>query len=205
MYANEGKRMMRRSRKEMIEETKGKLVVSARHVFGQKGYTDTAMEDFTGSAGLTRGALYHHFGDKRGLLLAVVETIEDEMDERLKAASDCGLDLWQGFVRRCHLYLEMALEPEIQRIVLRDAPSILGAGYTQASERKCLVSLSSILSVLMLEGSVRAGDSEILARLINGGLVDAALWIADGDDPQDRLANAVVNLDLLLSGLKVPV
>lgn len=194
--------MVRRTRQEMIEETRRKLIVSARVILTREGYADAAMEDFTGSAGLTRGALYHHFGDKKGLLRAVVETVEDEMDRRLEAAADGSHDLWEALGRRCRLYLEMALEPEIQRIVLRDAPSILGAAYTQASERKCLVSLSSLLSRLMAEGRVKAGDPETLARMINGALVDAALWIADGDDPQARLANAVDTLGLLLSGLE---
>lgn len=78
-------------------------------------------------AGLTRGALYHHFGDKKGLLLAVVEQIDAEMDGRLQAISDSAADLWEGFRSRCRAYLEMAQEPDIQRIVLRDARAVLGA------------------------------------------------------------------------------
>jgi AcrR family transcriptional regulator len=196
----EGK-MPRRARSDMIAETRGKLIAAARDAFSRLGYTETSMDDFTASAGLTRGALYHHFGDKRGLLRAVVETLDAEMDVRLDAASEAA-DLWEGFVRRCKLYLEMALEPEIRQIVLTDAPAVLGASVLEPSRRQCLASLAARLSAMMAEGVVRQGNAETLARLINGALADAALWIAEANDPVTRLASASDNLDLLLSGLK---
>ncbi len=193
--------MPRRARSDMIAETRGKLIAAARDAFSRLGYAETSMDDFTASAGLTRGALYHHFGDKRGLLRAVVETLDAEMDVRLDAASEAA-DLWEGFVRRCKLYLEMALEPEIRQIVLTDAPAVLGASVLEPSRRQCLASLAARLSAMMAEGVVRQGNAETLARLINGALADAALWIAEANDPVTRLASASDNLDLLLSGLK---
>lgn len=196
--------MKRRARSEMIEETRSKLIQAARTAFTEPGYAATSMDDFTASVGLTRGALYHHFGDKKGLLLAVVETLDAEMDRRLDAASDQAAGLWKGFTDRCELYLTMALEPEIQRIVLRDAPSVLGAGYNLASRRECLQSLSGLLATMIEKGIVRGGDPEILARLINGALVDAALWIAEGEAPDERLTGAIKDLRLLLSGLEAP-
>ena len=84
------------------------------------------MDDFTAAAGLTRGALYHHFGDKKGLLEAVIAEIDAEMTERLRAVSAKAPNRWQGFVDECTAYIEMALEPEIQRIMLRDGPAVLG-------------------------------------------------------------------------------
>ena len=78
--------MARKSRQDTTEETRLRLVTAARQVFVKNGYADTAMEDLTSAAGLTRGALYHHFGDKKGLLKAVAQDIEIEMDERLLAA-----------------------------------------------------------------------------------------------------------------------
>jgi AcrR family transcriptional regulator len=195
--------MARRARSDMIEETRGKLITAAREAFGRLGYTETSMDDLTAAAGLTRGALYHHFGDKKGLLRAVVSTMDAEMDERLNAASATP-DLWAGFVRRCRLYLETALEPDIQRIVLKDAPTFLGPDYLETSRRACHTSLTARLAAMMADGVVREGDAETLAHMINGALVDAALWIAEATDPAPRLAKAIGNLDLLLSGLKAP-
>lgn len=194
--------MVRRARREMIEETRGKLIASARQAFAEHGYAETAMDDFTASVALTRGALYHHFGDKKGLLRAVVETLDREMDRRLDAASDAAPDLWSGFVRRCHLYLEMALEPEVQRIVLRDAPSVLGSDYALESQRACLTALAERLAKLKAEGTIKPIDPAPLARLINGALVDAALWIVEEPAQDDRLHMATRNLDALLSGLR---
>lgn len=118
--------MSPRQRAEMIEETRSKLIASARQAFGSLGYANTSMDDLTAEAGLTRGALYHHFGDKKGLLAAVVEQLDAEMDQRLEAISRGTDDLWGAFVQRCRTYLEMAQEAEIQRIVLQDARAVLG-------------------------------------------------------------------------------
>lgn len=79
--------MVRRTRAE-TEETRVTLLATARQVFGERGYADTSMDDLTAQANLTRGALYHHFGDKRGLLAAVVEQIDAEMDQRLQTISN---------------------------------------------------------------------------------------------------------------------
>src|SRR3546814_18785566 len=104
--------MPRRTRAEMIEETRAKLVAAARIAFGAQGYANTSMDDFTATVGLTRGALYHHFGDKPGLLAAVVEQIDAETDTRLQAISDAAPDAWDGFRNRCRASLEMARSEE---------------------------------------------------------------------------------------------
>lgn len=191
--------MVRRTRVEM-EETRATLLATARKVFSERGYADASMDDLTAQAGLTRGALYHHFGDKKGLLEAVVAQIDAEMDERLKAISDTAEDAWEGFRSRCRAYLEMALEPEIQRIVLRDARSVLG-GASPDSQRHCVESMQRLIEKLIEQGLVTKADPQALASLIYGSLAEAAFWIADGDDGNARLARGVTALDLLLRGL----
>ena len=99
---------MSRSRAEMIEATRTKLLATARHAFQHAGYAATSMDDLTASAGLTRGALYHHFGDKQGLLVAVVEQIDGEMDQRLNAVSAQATAPWDALRGRCRAYLRMA-------------------------------------------------------------------------------------------------
>ncbi|MCK9817667.1 TetR/AcrR family transcriptional regulator [Pseudomonas sp. MAFF 302046] len=193
--------MVRRTRAEM-EETRATLLVIARKVFSDRGYADTSMDDLTAQANLTRGALYHHFGDKKGLLAAAVEQIDAEMDERLQAISDAADDEWEGFRSRCRAYLEMALEPEIQRIVLRDARAVLG-GASPDSQRHCVESMRRLIDSLMQGGVVAQADSQALASLIYGSLAEAAFWIADGEDGNTRLEQGVVALELLLRGLLV--
>lgn len=193
--------MVRRTRAEM-EETRATLLATARKVFSERGYADTSMDDLTAQASLTRGALYHHFGDKKGLLAAVVEQIDAEMDERLQVISDTAEDAWDGFRRRCRAYLEMALEPEIQRVVLRDARAVLG-GASPDSQRHCVESMQRLIDNLIRQGVVAEADPQALAFLIYGSLAEAAFWIADGEDGNARLTQGVAALELLLRGLLV--
>ncbi|MBB1616701.1 TetR family transcriptional regulator [Pseudomonas sp. UMC65] len=194
--------MSSRPRAAMIEQTRARLIASARQAFARLGYAKTSMDDLTAEAGLTRGALYHHFGDKQGLLAAVVEQIDSEMDERLEAISEAASDPWQGFAQRCRAYLEMAQEAEIRRIVLQDARAVLG--QRQPAEEHCIDSLSRRLQALVEAGLITPAPSQALARLINGSLVDAALWIAAAEQPGQRLQQALQALELLLRGLQPP-
>ncbi|MDC9604683.1 TetR/AcrR family transcriptional regulator [Xenorhabdus griffiniae] len=194
--------MVRKSRAEMIEETKRKLIATARQQFGTIGYVNTVMDDLTAKAGMTRGALYHHFGDKKGLFLAVLQQIDAEMNARLTEISRQEIDTWTAFTKRCHAYLKMAIEPEIQRIVLCDAPAILDAEWLQTARLQCITSITSMLNILMEEDQITSTSPEILARLINGGLMDTALWIAKSQHPNTALFEALHALDMLLNGLK---
>jgi AcrR family transcriptional regulator len=191
--------MVRRTRAEM-EETRAALVETARKVFGERGYAETSMDDLTAQAGLTRGALYHHFGDKEGLLAAVVAQIDAEMDARLKLISDTDSNLWDGFYRRCHAYLDMALEPEIQRIVLRDAKAVLG-GASPEAQQYCVQSMQHLIAQLITQGTVVNTDAHALALLIYGSLAEAAFWIANAEDSNARLTQSKHALDVLLRGL----
>ncbi|MFV3289909.1 TetR/AcrR family transcriptional regulator [Pseudomonas sp. NY11955] len=191
--------MVRRTRAEM-EETRATLLATARRCFSALGYANTSMDDLTAQAGLTRGALYHHFGDKQGLLAAVVEQIDSEMDQRLQSISEGAEDAWEGFRQCCRAYLEMALEPEIQRIVLRDARSVLG-GASPDSQRQCIASMQRLIGDLMQQGVIAEADPQALASLIYGSLAEAAFWIAQGEDGQGRLVQGLIALELLLRGV----
>lgn len=191
---------MSRARAEMIEETRARLIASARRAFATQGYAHTSMDDFTAQAGLTRGALYHHFGDKKGLLAAVVAQLDSEMDEHLQRISAQAIEPWSGFCERCRAYLRMAQDPEIQRIVLQDAPAVLG---DTGSQHHCVESLRQLLEALMQAGWVAPAPSQALAQLINGSLVNTALWIARDAHPSARLEEGLQSLEVLLRGLSL--
>ncbi len=193
--------MARRTRADM-EATRAALLATARKVFSEHGYANTSMDDLTAQANLTRGALYHHFGDKKGMLAAVVAQIDAEMDARLEAISESAEDPWDGFRERCRAYLEMALEPEIQRIVLRDARAVLG-GTTPDAQRHCIASMQRLINRLIQQDVVAEVDPEALASLIYGSLEEAACWIAESEDGSVRLARSLAALELLLRGLRV--
>ena len=82
----------------MVEQTRAKLIRAARKAFAADGYAAASMDDLTAEAGLTRGALYHNFGDKKGLLQAVIDQIDGEMLARMRAAGSHAPNQWQGFL-----------------------------------------------------------------------------------------------------------
>ena len=147
--------MSQKPRAEMIEQTRAKLIASARQAFASQGYGNTSMDDFTAQVGLTRGALYHHFGDKKGLLAAVVAQLDSEADSRLDAISADASDPWTGFQQRCTAYLQMAQEPEIQQILLLDAPAVLGE-LTLSLQLDCIATLTRLLQQLIDEHYIPA-------------------------------------------------
>ncbi|RUW44482.1 TetR/AcrR family transcriptional regulator [Mesorhizobium sp. M8A.F.Ca.ET.021.01.1.1] len=193
---------MHRPRKEMIAETRAKLITAARQAFGTIGYAEASMDDFTASAGLTRGALYHHFGDKKGLLQAVIAEIDAEMAARVNEVAARAPTRWQHFVDECTTYIEMALEPENQRIMFRDGPAVLGDPAQWSNANACVGSMTDHLTALQQEGMVVPGvDPETAARLINGASSQAAQRIANSNDPEATSRKVVAAFKQLLEGL----
>ena len=193
---------MARPRTEMIAKTRAKLIAAGRHAFGRIGYAEASMDDFTGEAGLTRGALYHHFGDKKGLLQAVLLEIDAEMTERLNKVSASAPTRWQGFVDECAAYIEMALESEIQRIMFRDGPAVLGDISQWQNTPGCIAALSHSLDRLKADGEIIDIDTETAARLINGASSHMALWIANAEKPETVSKRAVAGFRTMLEGLR---
>ena len=193
--------MAGKRRAEMVEETRAKLIQAARKAFAGKGYAAASMDDLTAEAGLTRGALYHTFGDKRGLLQAVVDQIDAEMAARARAVAGKAGNAWEGLLAEGAAYIEMALDPEVQRIVLLDGPAVLGDPSQWPSQNSCLQTTTQTVETLIAEGSVKPVDAEAAARLLNGAALNAALWIAASDDPRGVLAKAVEAFRCLAAGL----
>ena len=193
--------LVARRRTQMMEETRAKLIRAARKAFAAKGYAAASMDDLTAEVGLTRGALYHNFGDKKGLLQAVIEQIDAEMLARLRAEQDQAETPWLGLLGESVAYIEMALEPEIQRIMLLDGPAVLGDPSRWPNQDTCLRRTTQIVQALIDEGAVKPVDAEAAARLLNGAALNASLWIAAADDPHAVFAKAVEVFKHLALGL----
>ncbi|MEO1076053.1 MAG: helix-turn-helix domain-containing protein [Bacteroidota bacterium] len=192
----------RRTHAERRAETRARLLVAAREAFVRDGYAATSMDALCAAAGLTRGALYHNFGGKEGLFEAVVREIDAEIAERLMALP-AESDAWRAFRAGCQAYLREALDPEVRQVVLRDAPAVLGQHLRDLDAEGSIAPLTEALRALMEAGRIRTADAETLARLLNGAMLDAALWIAAEPDTDAALARASAALDVLLDGLQV--
>ena len=188
-------------RAQKMEENRARLIAAARQAFAAQGYAAASMDEITAAAGLTRGALYHSFGDKKGLLQAVIDQIDAEMGLRQQAARDQAPSLWEGLLAEGRAYIEMALEPEIQRIMLLDGPAVLGDPSQWPSQNVCLQITMRTIEALIAAGTVKPVNAEAAARLLNGAALNAALWIAASDDPPAVLAAASEAFVALAGGL----
>lgn len=152
-------------------------------------------------AKLIAAALYHNFGDKRGLLAAVVDQIDGEMAARAQAIGAGEGDAWQGMLAEGAAYIEMALDPEVQRIVLLDGPAVLGDPSHWPSQDSCLKRTRQAVERLIASGMLKPVDAEAAARLLTGAALNAALWIAASDDPRAVLPKAIEAFRALAEGL----
>ncbi|TGN55394.1 TetR/AcrR family transcriptional regulator [Paracoccus liaowanqingii] len=193
--------MVRRTRAEMMDETRRKLLASARAAFAEKGFAETSMDDLTAAVGLTRGALYHNFGDKKGLFAAVVDQIDAEMAGRARSLAEAKDTAWHALLAEGSAYIEMALDTEVQRIVLRDGPAVLGDPARWPSQNRCLDATREAVAQLLVEGLLRPVDVEAASRLLNGAALNAALWVAACDDPVAMLPKAQEAFRMLAEGL----
>ncbi|WFR95760.1 TetR/AcrR family transcriptional regulator [Rhizobium tumorigenes] len=192
---------MAKRRVETMEENRGKLIAAGRKAFAEKGYFAASMDELTADAGLTRGALYHNFGDKRGLLAAVVNEIDSEMAQRAKAIGAAQSDEWQGLLAEAAAYIQMALDPEVQRIVLLDGPAVLGDPSKWPSQDNCLDVTRQAVQKLMEKGILKPLDAEAVARLLSGAALNAALWVAASEDAEAVLPKALDAFQALATGL----
>ncbi len=186
-----------------MEENRVKLISAARRAFAASGFADASMDELTANVGLTRGALYHNFGDKKGLLAAVVAQVDGEMAQRAQQAGKAAANEWEGLLAEGSAYIEMALDPEVRRIVLLDGPAFLGDPSQWPSQNACLQMTKQAVGRLILDKIMVPIDVEAAARLLNGAALNAALWVAASDAPREVLPKAVKAFRLMARGLLV--
>jgi len=192
---------MARTRAQMTEETRDRLIQAARQAFARDGFAATSMDALTAAVGLTRGALYHNFGDKTGLLAAVVDRMDAEMADRARQIGSDAADPWEALMAEGCAYIRMALDPEVQRIVLLDGPAFLGDPSRWPSQNRCLEATRAAVAALEAAGRLRPVDLEAAARLLNGAALNAALWVGAAEDPAATLPRAQHAFRLLAEGL----
>ncbi len=193
---------MTKRRTETMKENRAKLVMAARKSFAERGFAASSMDDLTASVGLTRGALYHNFGDKKGLLAAVVAQMDGEMAQRAKADAAHASDDWERLLAEGVAYIKMALDPEVRRIVLLDGPAFLGDPAQWPSQNNCLESTRHTVKKMLEQGVLKAVDAEAAAHMLNSAAMNAALWVAASSDPEKALPNIIEVFTQLASGLR---
>ncbi len=193
---------MRKTKVE-TEQTIDNLINIARYHFTEYSYAKAALEEIVKEANLTRGALYHHFQNKKGLFLAVFETVQQEVGEYVEAEAAKGNDSWEQLIRGCRAFLEGAVQSHNQRILLIDGPAVLGWDiFRKMDEKYSMNSLKEQLQLMQEQGLLKPISIEAMTHCLSGAMNEAVLWIADRLDQKEVIEEAMVVLKHMLLGLK---
>jgi AcrR family transcriptional regulator len=184
--------------------TKRKLLDTARRVFTEQGYEQVSAEQLVSEAGVTRGALYHHFDDKRDLFRTLVWEMEHELDERVTDAAIGASGAWGAIEDGTSALLEACLEPDVARIVMLDGPAVLGwDAWDEIDAAFAIKQVSLGLEVLMVERVIDEQPVPPLAKVMVAMLNGACRAIAQSDDPRTTLAEVRPATLRLLEGLRI--
>jgi len=171
-------------RAEQVAQTRAALVAAGRRLFGTEGYAATSVEDLAREARVTTGALYHHFPTKLAVFEAVFDQAHTELMVAAAQAAEDAPDEVEALARGFDSFLDAVLEPEVQQIVIIDAPAVLGlARFTELDERYAFAVIVMALEKAVESGLLRIADPPTLTRLLLGALTRGAMLIANSPDP----------------------
>jgi AcrR family transcriptional regulator len=184
------------------EATRDALLGAGRQLFAERGYAGVGTEEIVAGAGVTRGALYHHFVDKRDLFRAVHEQLEQALVTDIGARIGGIEDPWELMTAGVRAYLDACTDPAVMRISLLDAPAVLGwAEWREIDARYGLGLVSFGLQNAMDRGVLAPQPARPLAHLLMGAMAEAAMVIADAEDPAAAREEVEPPLLALLRGL----
>ncbi|HEX9560479.1 MAG TPA: helix-turn-helix domain-containing protein [Candidatus Dormibacteraeota bacterium] len=184
------------------DATRLALVTAARGLFGERGYAATSIEEVAARAGVTKGAVYHHFGGKANLFQEVYEEVMREVSDQVVSVF-LEPDHWTALAAGCQLMIDAQLDPAVRRIALHDARSVLSYDVLHMIEsRYGAVGIRGALRKAMHGGVIERQPLRPLALLLSGALSAACFYVADAEDPaqaRDEVGRLVVRI---LEGLK---
>jgi AcrR family transcriptional regulator len=190
----------RRTQAERRAQTRADLLAAARTLFAKNGYAAVSLEEIVRAAGVTRGALYHHFKDKQDLFRNIVLQIEQEIDERMLSTGGPNLSGLERFRVAVRVFLEACTQPDVGRILLIDGPSVLGwQEWREIDAAPALRMIEDGLAELAAHGWIAPQPFKPLAHLIYGALIEAGLYLANTPDPANELPQMHTSLEHLLS------
>ncbi|MBU5670538.1 TetR/AcrR family transcriptional regulator [Paenibacillus brevis] len=193
-----------RKNKEETNETIDRLIDVARVFFTKHGYADSALEDIAAEAELTRGALYHHFKNKKGLFHVVLERVQKEVAERIESEAAKSEDVWEQLLLGCLAFVAAAVEPQNKRIMLVDGPAVLGwETWRTMDQHNSMRLLRGQLQIMEKQGCLKQGSIEAMTHCLSGALNELALWIAQMPDFEQTLVDTRIIISNMLNGFKL--
>lgn len=208
----------RRTQAERTAATRALLTASARKLFADKGFAAVSTQEIAASAGVTRGALYHQFADKATLFAAVYEDVERELVTQVasaiaaeksasgQSAPELPRDALSAMRSGARLFLELCAAPDVQQIVLIDAPAVLGWDQWRAVGAKYgLGVIEAMLGQAIVEGAVPPQPTRATAHVLLGALDEAALFVSRAEDPKAARLEMFDVCDRLIAGIAARV
>jgi AcrR family transcriptional regulator len=190
-------------RSEQAEVTRTALVAAARVLFTERGYAATSTTEIVERAGVTRGALYHHFPAKDDLFRAVFEQLEAEVTEHVAQEALAGTDPFEQLRVGSRAYLDVCLDPAVQRVVHVEGPSVLGWERWQEIEQRYGYGLVAAgIEAAMAAGLIDTQPVAPLAHVLFGALTEAGMVVARAGDPRAARSDMDEAMDRLLDGLR---
>lgn len=179
---------------ERAQATRAALLAAARDLFAADGFAATSTEAILAAAGVTRGALYHHFADKQALFAAVCEDLHARAEQVIETDADAAPNAFDGLVAGCLSFLDFMFSPQVRRILILDAPSVLGWEAWNEMDRRHGFGLLIEGVQAAVDAGELAGDPLTLAVMINGALNYGVVWAGQSEDPKalDRLKTSFV-------------
>lgn len=196
-----GQPRVRPTQQERSDATVEDLLAAARALFATAGYAATSLDAVCERAGVTKGALYHHFSGKKQLFAAVYAREQERLNERITAAYRTVTDPWGAVLEGCRAYLEASLDPGVQRITLLDAPGALGWEAMRELDDNCRELTRRGVARAIRKGALPDRPADPLTSLLYGGLSESAMAIARARDPQAALDDALTDLRRLFDAL----
>lgn len=174
---------MARTSKVQSAATAAQVVLTARGLFTERGYAGVGLEEVAARAGVTRGAVYHHFTSKAGLFEAVLAAVQREVAEAIEREAGRVADPWQRLETGCRVFLAASLGDGVRRVMLVDAPAVLGWDVWRAQDAASSGRLlGGALHELAEAGELDPRTVEATTALLSGAMNEAALWIAGSSD-----------------------
>jgi AcrR family transcriptional regulator len=200
-HGGTGQARVRPTQQERSDATVEDLLAAARALFATAGYAATSLDAVCERAGVTKGALYHHFSGKKQLFAAVYAREQERLNERITAAYRAVTDPWGAVFEGCRAYLEASLDPAVQRITLLDAPGALGWEAMRDVGVNCRELTRKGVARAVRKGAIPARPADPLTSMLYGGLSENAMAIVRADDPQAALDEALTDLRRLFDAL----
>ena len=196
----------RRTQAERSATTRAALLAAGRELFGDRGFAASGREEIVRRAGVTRGALYHHFADKEDLMRAVLHDLSRELAEASATAALKETDQWRQIIAAVDAFLDACTDPAVQRIMMTDAPSVLGWDeWREIDTQYGLGLVKASLQNAMETGLIGRQPVDPLAHLLVGALDEAAMYIARAADPEAARREMGDSIERILTGLRVDV